>query len=134
MPDATERDVLLHRLPAVDVNVALDLSAVAVWRWHDPDGPRWPLGDHHLTTFAGSAASRLAALNPAIDSYRSSASHHWLPWLAVHPSFRRRGLAGELLRRHHQVVNDTGWPVYTVVTTEPPGTCSACRDTAPVCR
>jgi GNAT superfamily N-acetyltransferase len=127
VPDPEERVVVLHRLLAVDVDhaietgdvdVTVNLSAAAVWRRHDPDVGRWQLGDHHLTTFAGTAAPRFAALNSLIDSYRSSAPHHWLSWLAVHPSFRGRGLAGELLRRHHQVVDGTGWPVYTVVTTK----------------
>ncbi|MER5337953.1 GNAT family N-acetyltransferase [Micromonospora sp. NPDC002717] len=127
LPDAAEWVVVLHRLLAVDVDhaietgavdVALNLSAVAVWRRHDPNSGFRRFGQHHLPTFAGSAAPRIAALNSAIDSYRSSAPHHWLSWLAVHPSFRGRGLASELLRRHHQVVDDTGLPVYTVVTTE----------------
>ncbi|MFI7650909.1 GNAT family N-acetyltransferase [Micromonospora sp. NPDC049460] len=127
LPDPAERVIVLHRILAVDidhaletgdVDVTLNLSAAAVWRRHDPDSRRWPLEEHHLTTFAGSAAPRLAALSSAIDSYRSSAPHHWLSWLAVHPSFRGHGLASELLRQHHQVVDDTGWPVYTVVTTE----------------
>ncbi|MFV2114209.1 GNAT family N-acetyltransferase [Micromonospora sp. LOL_025] len=127
LPDPTERITVLHRLLAVDVDhaietgtvdVTLNLSAVAVWRRHDPDAARWPLGDHHLTAFAGTAAHRLATLNSTIDSYRSWAPHHWLSWLAVHPAYQRQGLAGELLRRHHQVVDGTGWPVYTVITTE----------------
>ncbi|MFG1888126.1 GNAT family N-acetyltransferase [Micromonospora sp. NPDC049051] len=127
LPDPTERITVLHRLLAVNVDhaietgtvdVTLNLSAVAVWRSHDPDAPRWPLGDHHLATFAGTAAHRLDTLNSAIDSYKSWAPHHWLSWLAVHPAYQRQGLAGELLRRHHPVVDGTGWPVYTVVTTE----------------
>ncbi|MER7416019.1 GNAT family N-acetyltransferase [Micromonospora peucetia] len=127
LPDPAERITVLHRLLAVDVDhtietgtvdVTLNLSGVAVWRRHDPHGPRWPLGDHHLATFAGTAAARLTALNSTIDSYRSWAPHHWLSWLAVHPAYQRQGLAGELLRRHHQVVDGTGWPIYTVVTTE----------------
>ncbi|MFG1886256.1 GNAT family N-acetyltransferase [Micromonospora sp. NPDC049051] len=126
LPDPTERVTVLHRLLAVDVDhaietgtvdVTLNLSAVAVWRRHDPDAPRWPLGDHHLTTFAGTAAHRLSQLNSAIDSYRSWAPHHWLSWLAVHPAYQRQGLARELLRRYHQVVDGTGWPIYTIVTT-----------------
>ncbi|MGC5332841.1 hypothetical protein [Micromonospora sp. DT62] len=127
LPDPIERVTVLHRLLAVDVDhaietgtvdVTLNLSAVAVWRRHNPEAPRWPLGDHHLKTFAGTAAHRLAELNSAIDSYRSWAPHHWLSWLAVHPAYQRQSLAGELLRRHHPVVDGTGWPVYTVVTTE----------------
>ncbi|MEU9505989.1 GNAT family N-acetyltransferase [Micromonospora sp. NPDC048170] len=127
VPDPTERVTVLHRLLAVDVDhaietgtvdVTLNLSAVAVWRRHDPHAERWPLGEHHLTTFAGTAARRLSVLNSAIDSYRSWAPHHWLSWLAVHPAYQRHGLASELLRRHHQAVDSTGWPTYTVVTTE----------------
>lgn len=36
----------------------------------------------------------------------------------MHPSLRGGGLTSELLRRHHQTLDDTGWPIYTVVTTE----------------
>lgn len=127
LPDSTQRVTVLHRLLAVDVDhaietgtvdVAVNLSAVAVWRRYDPDASYWPLGDHHLTTFAGTAARRLTQLTSAVDGYHSWAPHHWLSWLAVHSAYRRQGLAGELLRRHHAVVDSSGWPVYTVVTTE----------------
>ncbi|MFI7517661.1 GNAT family N-acetyltransferase [Micromonospora echinofusca] len=127
LPDPTQRVTVLHRLLAVDVDhaaetgtvdVTVNLSAVAVWRRYDPNASAWPLGVHHQTTLAGTAARRLRQLTSAVDGYRSWALHHWLSWLAVHPAYRRQGLASELLRRHHAVVDSSGWPAYTVVTTE----------------
>ncbi|MFC0030106.1 hypothetical protein ACFFMM_11295 [Micromonospora chaiyaphumensis] len=126
LPDADNRADVLHRLLAVDidhaierghVDVAGDWSAVAVWRRHDLDADRWALGDYHLTTFAGRAAPRFSELNAAIRSYRSDAPHHWLSWLAVQPGYAWP-VADELLRQHHHVVDQTGHPVYAVVTTE----------------
>ncbi|MFG3685457.1 hypothetical protein [Micromonospora sp. NPDC047740] len=126
LPDPQERLQVLHPLLAVDVDhaietgrveVALDWSAVAVWRAHAPNTDRWMLRDHHLTTFAGRAASRLAELNAAVHNYRSAAPHHWLSWLAVHPNYGWR-TAGDLLDRHHDLVDGTGLPTYAVTTTE----------------
>ncbi|OKI49343.1 hypothetical protein [Micromonospora sp. CB01531] len=126
VPDPQERTTVLHRLLAVDVDhaietgrvdVTLDWSAVALWRTHDLDADRWVLGDHHLTTFAGRAAPRFGELNAAVRSYRSDAPHHWLSWLAVQHGYGWPA-ADELLRRHHQMVDRTGLPVYAVVTNE----------------
>ncbi|MEU9742222.1 hypothetical protein AB0E12_23865 [Micromonospora chersina] len=126
VPDADNRADVLHRLLAVDVDHAIetghvdvtgDWSAVAVWRRHDLDAQRWALGDYHLTTFAGRAAPRLGELNAAVRSYRSDAPHHWLSWLAVQPGYGWPA-ADELLHQHHQTVDQTGHPVYAVVTTE----------------
>ncbi|KAB1161401.1 GNAT family N-acetyltransferase [Micromonospora sp. AMSO12t] len=127
LPNSTQRVTILHRLLAVGVDhaietgtvdVTVNLSAVAVWRRYDPHASACPLADHQLTILAGTAAGRLRQLTSAVDGYRSWVPHHWLSWLAVHPAYRRQGLASELLRRHHAVVGSSGWPACTVVTTE----------------
>jgi hypothetical protein len=126
VPDPQERTTTLHRLLAVDVDhaidtghvdVTLDWTAVTVWRTHNLHADRWVLGDHHLTTFAGRAAPRISELNTAIRSYRPDAPHHWLSWLAVQPGYPWPTADG-LLHQHHQVVDRTGHPAYTVVTNE----------------
>ncbi len=126
VPDEQERPDTLHRLLAVDVDhaietghvdVTMDWSAVAVWRRHDLNAQRWALGDYHLSTFAGRAAPRFGELHALVRSYRSAAPHHWLSWLAVQPGHGWPA-AGELLREHHQMVDQSGYPVYAVVTTE----------------
>ncbi|MFG3604506.1 hypothetical protein [Micromonospora chersina] len=126
VPNADNRADVLHRLLAVDVDhaietghvdVAGDWSAFAVWRRQDLNAQRWVLGDYHLTTFAGRAAPRFGELNAAVRSYRSDAPHHWLSLLAVQPGYGWP-VADELLRKHHQMVDRTGHPLYDVVTTE----------------
>ncbi|MBC8991533.1 hypothetical protein [Micromonospora chalcea] len=125
VPDPAERPDVLHRLLAVEVDhavetghvyVTVDWSAAAVWQRHDLNAERWALGDYHLTTFAGRAVPRIGDLNAATRSYRSNAPHHWLSCLAVQPDLGWH-LAGDLLREHHKVVDQTGDPAYAVVTT-----------------
>ena len=126
VPDADHRPDVLHRLLAVDVDHAIetghvyltgDWSAVAVWRHHNLNAQQWALGDYHLTTFAGRSAPRFSELNAAVRSYRPNAPHHWLSWLAVQPDYGWH-VAGDLLRAHHQVIDETGDPAYAVVTTD----------------
>ncbi|WP_433320257.1 hypothetical protein [Micromonospora chersina] len=129
-PGRRPRPDVLHRLLAVDVDHAIetghvdvtgDWSAVAVWRHHDLDTQQWTLGDYHLTTSAGQTAPRFDQLNAAVRSYRSDAPHHWLSWLAVQPGYAWP-VVDELLHQHHHLVDQTGHPVYVVVTTE--GACN----------
>ncbi|MEV0428247.1 hypothetical protein [Micromonospora sp. NPDC050495] len=126
VPDPAERPDVLHRLLAVEVDhavetgyvyVSVDWSAAAVWQRHDLNAQRWALGDYHLTTFAGRAVPRFDDLNAATRSYRPNAPHHWLSWLAVQPDYGWH-VAGDLLRAHHQVIDQTGDPAYAVVTTD----------------
>ncbi|TDB80922.1 GNAT family N-acetyltransferase [Micromonospora sp. KC721] len=126
VPDPTERQTIFHGLLAMDVDhavewgnvdVLLDMTAVAVWRRH-PTTEAVPLSDYHLDTFTGRALPRFRQLHALIGSYRSDAPHHWLSWLYVTPDRRRRGTAARLLTHHHERVDQLGYPIYTVVTTE----------------
>ncbi|MFI7331791.1 hypothetical protein [Micromonospora aurantiaca (nom. illeg.)] len=125
VPDLAERPDVLHRLLAVEVDhaveagyvyVTVDWSAAAVWQRHDLNAERWALSDYHLTRFAGRAVPRFGELHALVRSYRSAAPHHWLSWMAVQPGYGWH-VAGALLREHHQVVDQTGDPVYAVVST-----------------
>ncbi|MFG1951735.1 hypothetical protein [Micromonospora sp. NPDC048830] len=127
VPDPAERTSVLWRMLALDVDhtvetgrvdLAVNMSAVAAWRRHDPDVQRWVPTVHHLKAFAGRSSPRFAALQVAVDSYRSSAPHYWLSWFAVHPDVRGRGMLREMLRRYHEVVDEAEYPSYAVVTTE----------------
>ncbi|MFF0467552.1 hypothetical protein ACFYPX_09035 [Micromonospora zamorensis] len=127
VPDAEQRPFVFHALLAFevdhaiergDVDVLVDMSAVAVWRRYSGDD-RSSLADHHLSTFTGRSLPRFQQLTSALDSYRTAAPHHWLSWLSVYPDFRSNGLAQALLVQHHQVVDEFGYPISTVVTTEP---------------
>ncbi|MFJ6197279.1 hypothetical protein [Micromonospora sp. NPDC092111] len=126
VPDPAERQSVFHALLAMEidhavewgtVDVLLDLSGIAVWRRHPaPDGAL--LTDHHLSAFTGRALPRFRQLHAVLASYTSAAPHHWLAWLYVTPDSRRQGSAGRLLAHHQHRVDQLGWPVYTVVTTE----------------
>ncbi|MFG1872089.1 GNAT family N-acetyltransferase [Micromonospora arborensis] len=126
VPDPVQRPNVFHGLLAVeidhaverrDVDVLVDMSAVAVWRRYPDDDGRL-LTDYHLGTFTGRALPRFQQLISALGSYQPAAPHHWLAWLSVHPDLRRQGYARALLKRHHQVVDELGYPIRTVVSTE----------------
>ncbi|MEV4824546.1 GNAT family N-acetyltransferase [Micromonospora sp. NPDC049274] len=126
VPDPTERQAVLHRLLALeidhavewgDTDVLLDMSGIAVWRRHPADDAP-ALSDHHLRTITGSALTRFQQLNALVNEYRSDAPHHWLAWLWVAPGHRRRGIGAGLLTRHHGVVDQLGYPVDVVVTNQ----------------
>ncbi|MEU8333431.1 GNAT family N-acetyltransferase [Micromonospora sp. NPDC048839] len=126
VPDAGQRPNVFHRLLAIeidhaverrDVDVLVDMSAVAMWS-RSSDDDRSALADYHLSTATGRYLPRFQQLTSALCSYRSAAPHHWLSWLSVHPDFRRQGLARALLVQHHQVVDELGYPISAVVTTE----------------
>ncbi|WP_146605664.1 hypothetical protein [Micromonospora craterilacus] len=66
MPDPVERQHVFHGLLAMEVDhavewghvdVALDMTAVAVWH-HHPVAEAAPLSDYHLSTFTGPALPR----------------------------------------------------------------------------
>ncbi|MEV4481739.1 GNAT family N-acetyltransferase [Micromonospora coxensis] len=121
-----ERQTVFHALLAMDVDhavewgnvdVPLDMSAVAVWR-HHPAGDAAVLSNHHLSTFTGRALPRFQQLHTLIASFQSAAPHHWLSWLYVTPNSRGKNIGRQLLARHHRRVDQLGYPVDAVVTTE----------------
>ncbi|MEV2241045.1 GNAT family N-acetyltransferase [Micromonospora sp. NPDC049891] len=127
VPDPTERQQVFHGLLAMEVDhavesghvdVTLDMTAVAVWHHHPVTGAA-PLSDYHLRTFTGRALPRFQQLHALINRYRSGAPHHWLAWLHVLPDARRHGIGRALLTRHHQRVDQLGYPVDAVVTSVP---------------
>ncbi|WP_327025183.1 GNAT family N-acetyltransferase [Micromonospora sp. NBC_01739] len=123
VPDPAERQYVFHGLLAMDidhavgcghVDVALDMTAVAVWRHHPVQ--QAALSDYHLSTFTSRYLHRFQQLDALVHRYRSSAPHHWLAWLHVTPKARRQGIGRALLAHHHQRVDQLGHPVDTVVT------------------
>lgn len=124
VPDPVERRAVFTELLAMDVDhavewgsvdMALDMSAVAVWR-HQPDDDL--LSRRHLARVTRLALPRFRYFNALVNSYRSPAPHHWLTWLHVVPNQRGLGLGRRLLAHHHQVVDRLGIPVDLVVSTE----------------
>ncbi|MFJ8691211.1 GNAT family N-acetyltransferase [Micromonospora wenchangensis] len=124
VPDPVGRRSVFSELLAMDVDhavewdtidVALDMTAVAVWRHHPNDDL---LSRHHLATITDPALPRFRHYSALVNSYRSPAPHHWLTWLYVAPSRRGLGIGRRLLAHHHQVVDRLGVPVDLVVSTE----------------
>ncbi|MDG4796925.1 GNAT family N-acetyltransferase [Micromonospora sp. WMMD1082] len=127
VPDPAERRHVFHRLLAMEidhaiewgnVDVTLDMTAVAVWH-HHPRPPTAPLFDYHLYTSAGPALPRFQRLHTLIRRYRTAAPHHWLAWLHVTPNTRQQGTGQALLEQHHQRVDQHGYPIDTIATNTP---------------
>ncbi|MEU8284126.1 GNAT family N-acetyltransferase [Micromonospora sp. NPDC048905] len=126
VPDPAERQAVFQGLLATevdhsvewgDVDLLPDMGGVAVWRRHPADDAP-VLSDHHLGTFTRRALPRFQQLSSLVGSYRSDAPHQWLAWLYVARSHRGQGIGAELLARHHEVVDQLGHPVDTVVTNQ----------------
>ncbi|WP_428963044.1 GNAT family N-acetyltransferase [Micromonospora fluostatini] len=107
---------ITHAVEYGDVDVLDDVTGVAVWHHHAQPDTTPPLR-HRFGPDTGRAAVRYAQLQTTVDSYRSAAPHHWLTHLWIHPSLRGLGAGRQLLDHRHQVADDEGLPVDTVVTT-----------------
>ncbi|WP_328414313.1 GNAT family N-acetyltransferase [Micromonospora sp. NBC_00389] len=127
VPDPAERQAVFQGLLAMevdhsvewgDVDLLPDMSGVAVWRRHPADDAP-VLSDHHLGTFTRRALPRFQQLSALVGSYQSDAPHQWLAWLYVTRDRRRQGIGAKLLARHHEVVDQLGYPVDAVVTNQP---------------
>ncbi|MBX7265624.1 hypothetical protein KIF24_05910 [Micromonospora sp. Llam7] len=86
--DPVERQHIFHGLLTMEVDhavewwhvdIALDMTAVAVWH-HRPTPQAALLSDYHLSTFTGRHLPRFQQLHALARRYRSGAPHHWLAW------------------------------------------------------
>ncbi|MBT8225912.1 MAG: GNAT family N-acetyltransferase [Dactylosporangium sp.] len=100
-----------HAIVYGEVDVAGGGLGVAVWL--PCPGPDIDDYDRRLEAACGAYLARFQALDAAMGAtHPSDRPHHYLPFVAVHPSVQARGVGGALLAHHHTGLDGSGVPAY----------------------
>lgn len=104
---------LRHGLECGIVDVAVNLSGVAIWLPRDDDTP--PIADYaaQLADACGAHTSRFQVLDDTFGQYHPRGRfHHHLLFLGVSPLSQGRGIGSALLEHHHQWLDREHIPAY----------------------
>jgi ribosomal protein S18 acetylase RimI-like enzyme len=99
-----------HAIEHGVVEVIGDLDGVAVWLPFLT--PEIPDHEQRLEAACGRYTTRFRALGQVMEANHPIGHHEYLPYLAVRPNLRGRGLGRTLLEYHHTKLNLTNQAAY----------------------
>ena len=101
-----------HAMDAGGVMTAGDVDAALVWFDHTRTPAAVPDYDQRLRVACGRHTDRFVHLDRIMDYHHPGEAHNYLALVGVRKERRGRGLATDLLRRHHRVLDESKTPAY----------------------